>query len=76
MRLKGQKAAAERFPFCLEDGVMHNPRLIPCWLFVLFAVISVTPPASAGEKTDTVILKNGNLPEDREQPIEASFRRC
>jgi len=39
---------------------MHTRRLIPGWFFVLLAVISVTPTASARPKTDVLILKNGD----------------
>jgi hypothetical protein len=39
---------------------MHTTRLIPCWFFVILTMISVIHPASAREKTDVVILKNGD----------------
>jgi hypothetical protein len=39
---------------------MCTIRLIPAWLFILLTMISVILPASAREKTDVVILKNGD----------------
>ena len=39
---------------------MHTARLTPRWVLALLMVISVILPASAREKTDVVILKNGD----------------
>jgi len=39
---------------------MHTARVIPGWFLVLFMAMSVILPASAREKTDVVILKNGD----------------
>jgi hypothetical protein len=45
---------------CMGDDIMHTARLIPRCFFVFLMVISVILPASAREKTDVVILKNGD----------------
>jgi hypothetical protein len=39
---------------------MLTARLIPRWFLIVLAMISVIHPASAREKTDVVLLKNGN----------------
>lgn len=39
---------------------MRTARLTPRWVLALLIAISVIPPASAREKTDVVILKNGD----------------
>jgi hypothetical protein len=39
---------------------MHTARLIPRWCFIILAIMSAIHPASAREKTDVVILKNGD----------------
>jgi hypothetical protein len=39
---------------------MRTARVIPSWFFVFLAAISSILPASAREKTDLVILKNGD----------------
>jgi hypothetical protein len=44
----------------MEDDIMHTARWISRWFLVLLTVISVILPASAREKTDEIILKNGN----------------
>jgi hypothetical protein len=39
---------------------MHAARLIPRWSFIALTIVSLIYPASAREKTDVVILKNGD----------------
>jgi hypothetical protein len=45
---------------CREDDIMRTSRLFSGWLFVLIAMIAVVLPASGREKSDVVILKNGD----------------
>jgi hypothetical protein len=47
-------------PFSMGDDTMHTPRMFPSWFFVLLPAISFILPAAAREKTDVVILKNGD----------------
>jgi hypothetical protein len=47
-------------PFGRETTMKRFQRLMPIRLFVLLAMISVVPPVLAREKTDVVILKNGD----------------
>jgi hypothetical protein len=44
----------------MGDDIMHTARLIPRWFLVILTMIFVILPASAREKTDEVILKNGD----------------
>jgi hypothetical protein len=39
---------------------MHTARSIPSWFYILLSVISAAMPAGAREKTDVVILRNGD----------------
>jgi hypothetical protein len=39
---------------------MHTPRLMPGWFLVILMVLFVITPASARDKTDVVILANGD----------------
>jgi hypothetical protein len=44
----------------MGDDIMRTARLTPRWVLALLIAISVILPASAREKTDVVILKNGD----------------
>jgi hypothetical protein len=44
----------------MGDGIMHTARLIPRGFFIVLTIIFIVFPASARDKTDEVILKNGD----------------